>query len=384
MLRKGSSRIRRIRQLSGWLVGCVVLIATQSSAAEQTDLHSSANNQFEVVAVDLRSARFVEELSRHVVDRSSRFLERHKMDFPQRVLVRLKPERFVDFEGAYRLTLEPGGFVTLDLRWTEALELATCCRALSEALLLRYSLFNFGLAAAEQLREWTVSVLTYRTLLGLRPASREALFAAVQAEELPPVPDLLAQTWDAPDQGVAGYLLLRTLSAAGLGQQVERRLFRAAVAGRDVAPALTTILDAGRSAEAIPGFGRWWTTYLPELSGTGATVFERIAVSRQWIDQLSRFQFEGEPINLKQLWERRDDPEMRAIVEARLEIVRFRINRVNPAYFNAAHSLGLLFETILEGDRAHEFIGSLGAFLSDFEDTKAIESIVRAHLDESG
>ena len=70
------------------------------------------------------------------------------------------------------------------------------------------------------------------------------------------------------------------------------------------------------------------------------------------------------------LWEHRDDVGLRETLQARLELIRLRVVQVNPAYFNAARSLGALYETALEAEKEFEFIRALAFYLRDFEDTK--------------
>ena len=74
---------------------------------------------------------------------------------------------------------------------------------------------------------------------------------------------------------------------------------------------------------------------------------------------------------------------MRSLIEARYEILKIRIMRVNPAYFNAARSLGALYETYLKGEKRHKYIHGLTAFLGDFEDGKALEETVQESLSEA-
>ena len=73
---------------------------------------------------------------------------------------------------------------------------------------------------------------------------------------------------------------------------------------------------------------------------------------RGFLESLAIFQQEDESLNLQQVWALRSDPAIFEAIEARYEILRMRMSGVNPAYFNAARSLGLLFEEpFLRGGR---------------------------------
>ena len=72
---------------------------------------------------------------------------------------------------------------------------------------------------------------------------------------------------------------------------------------------------------------------------------------------------------------------MREFIEARYEILLLRIVSVNPAYFNAARSLGALFETYLsEESKRHRYMHGMATFLGDFEDAKDLEDLVLRNL----
>ncbi|MFP4157685.1 MAG: hypothetical protein ACLFU4_08720 [Opitutales bacterium] len=362
-------------QLRVWLICCFAWIGA-GTLVEAQNIRSSANDQFEIVGQDLSSVHSVNDLSQHIVASAGPLLDLRRMDFPQRILVRLKPEQYVDFEGAYQITVGERGFVTLDFLWEENLSLAQCCRALSEALLLRYAYYHFGPSAAENLREWTVAALGMQALLALRPALRETLASEFRGDPLPQLESVLSRKWGAVPQERSGYWFFQSLRQSGLAPFKIREFYLAAVAGRDVSPMLTELIQSSGSGS----LDHWWAQSLGFLISPQRAAFEELAVSRRWILELSEFELDEKPINLRQVWLKREDPAIRQILEARLEILRIRITRANPAYFNAARSLGLLFETMLESDEAHEFIGALSQFLGDFEDTKEVEQIVRDAL----
>lgn len=366
-------------QLRRWLNACLILVLTQAGWAQAPVLRTGENRQFEIVALDIRSVNYVDELSRHIVEASTELLDSRGMNFPQRILVRLKPEKFVDFEGPYQVSMREGGFVTLDLLWNDSMNLALCTRGLSEALLLRYSLYHFGPSSAANLRQWTVSALATEALLDLRPALFRIFAGDFPELGATPLDDLLARKWNDPMQERSGYWFLQSLAKLGLQARSVREIFSSAVAGTDVYPVLKDFLrQSERSPESDPD--EWWAQILPGMFAAPQTVIEDMASSRQWIARLARFENEVKEMNLKQVWKNRNDPALRQTVEARLELLRIRMPRVNPAYFNAARSLGVLFEVILESERPHEFVGSLGKFLCDFEDTKELENLVAGKL----
>ena len=103
---------------------------------------------------------------------------------------------------------------------------------------------------------------------------------------------------------------------------------------------------------------------------------DSLDASRTWIEELANFDnytdLGVELNNLMELWKYRNNETLRSTLEARREIIRLRIERVNPAYFNVALSLGILFDKALEAEHKYEFIHALAVYLSDWSDTKQL------------
>jgi hypothetical protein len=116
-------------------------------------------------------------------------------------------------------------------------------------------------------------------------------------------------------------------------------------------------------------------------------VVESMEETRIWMSAVSNFDAPIQTeagvlqVNLRTLWKHRDSEALIELVEARYEILRLRMLRANPAYFNAAHSLGSLFEVLLQDGPSHKFVHALAVFLSDMEDAKAMQEAIQLHLD---
>ena len=75
--------------------------------------------------------------------------------------------------------------------------------------------------------------------------------------------------------------------------------------------------------------------------------------------------------------------QIRSVLEARVELISMRLEIVNPLYFNAARSLGALYEITLDPKVASfNFMHALVAYLGDFEDAKQIEETTLDLLDK--
>jgi hypothetical protein len=108
--------------------------------------------------------------------------------------------------------------------------------------------------------------------------------------------------------------------------------------------------------------------------------------SRMWLNALARFETplnldSGElKLNLRSIRTHRDKAEVRESVQARYQILRLRMARVNPAYYNAARSLGVLFEALLREAPPHQYLHALTLYLSDWEDAKQMQKVIEEKL----
>lgn len=362
------------------LAGSSVLSATSS-------LLSLENAHFEVVGFDQRSVSYMEELSRYTAERSGRFLDAEGMRFPAQILISLRPDEHSDFKGNYQIDVRERGSVELSLKWEPSLNLELACRAISEALILQYAIYNFGPDAQGSTRSWPVTALAADTYFGLRPAKFVGLVGQTRDFPIPSLaPILEARAGDVDAQSAFGYWFLEALKAGLPNRGVLRGIFQQAVAGIDVEDTLTlAIQPAGDEAGAVLA-DAWWQYQVNELIGREYEVIETMATSRGWLAELASFdeplQVGGESVavNLRSLLKYRDAPAVQELIRARYEILKVRFTRVNPAYFNAAKSLGAIYEAFLFDGPAHRFIHSLTVYLSDWEDSKQMQARIEEAL----
>jgi len=351
-------------------------------------LRTMRNTHFEIVGLHLRSVSYVNELSLFSANIAERYLDREGMAFPLPILVSLRPEAHAGFEGDFRIRIEERGAVELAIRWEDAMTLERTCRALSEALLVQYALYNHGREAASKLRLWPVAALAEEIYLGLRPAHFIDLLGRARQGGMPALAAVVESPLAADGQGEPGfgYWLLGAMKSAGLDRRVVRRLFQQAVAGIDIEEALASAIQPTEpTAERLP-VEAWWAGQLLDLLSREYEVVETMETSQAWLAALARYDAPltletGEmTLNLRSLWTHRAQPEVRELVQARYEILRLRMLRINPAYYNPARSLGVLYEALLGDAPAHTYLHALAIYLSDWEDAKDMQEIVENKL----
>lgn len=343
----------------------------------KSNLYSAGNAQFEIIGLHDRSVSYVEDLSRHIVEVAERYLNRNGLQFPQRILVSLKPDEYVEFEGEYTVRVGKRGFVNLDLRWEKPLSLLKTCRALSEALMVRYSIYNYGEFGPDYLPEWPATAIGTKAYFSLRPAQSRRLPDWLSNEVTPTLESLLERRWSDFAADVNGYAFLVAMEQSGLERKKIRGLIVQSLNGVNIAKPLASLVQSGDPGVESLALNEWWRASFQRLLTPPEEAVETMEGSRLWIETLADLSnTEFNELDLGQLWNERDNEALRELIEARYAILRLRIVRVNPAYFNAARSLGALFETYLSGDKRHKFLHNLTAFLGDFEDSKEMEKAV--------
>ncbi|MDQ8195737.1 hypothetical protein QEH59_14995 [Coraliomargarita sp. SDUM461004] len=347
------------------------------------------NNHFEVIGMDLRSISYVNELSAYAVQIAQRYLDREGLAFPRTILISLRPEGSVDFEGDYRIQVAERSSVLLDLRWESSMTLEVACRAITEALLLQYALYNYGKEAAFNLRTWAVAALAGEVYYALRPAQFVELLQRSRANPdllLSPLLESALRERDSSIEETSAYWIISAMKSSRLERPVIRSLFQQALAGINIETALTAAVQPlAPTAEPVSGQA-WFSAQLEQLLGQEHDVIEAMNVSRDWLSALVRLEAplvleSGEvTLNLRTLWKYRAEPQVQEFIQARYEILRLRMSRINPAYFNPARSLGVLFEGILSDAPSYKYLHSLTIYLSDWEDAKEMQEEIERRL----
>lgn len=352
-------------------------LSTLLEAKNEDRLFVVENPYFEIVGQDVRSVSFVTDLSAYLVESNASILEQTPPGFPQRILIVLRQPGDLEFEGDYRITTTPGGFVRLDLAWSRELSLERCLQSINESYLIRYVIFNYGTEGPKRMKAWAVNALAAESYIGLRPAMVEEYKQTVMETPQTSLPDLLQESFE-EGSSVRNlrqvYPLTVGLRDSGIPVIVFSRLVSAGLRGEAIEVALEGLLENSNPEVEFLSLEQWWFGACSDFVLPDLEIFETMDVSYLWIQDMSDFSKveEVEIPNLRALWAERDSSILKDLLSARLELIRLRLGSVNPAYFNTARGLGALYETILDDGRKHEFISALSAFLGDFDDTKKL------------
>jgi len=368
----------------------VLLPLTSFGQTVREPIVSASNAYFEVVGFDQRSVRYVDELSQSVVKYCSTYVNRSRLTFPQRILVSLRPNDYVDFEGDYRVLVAEQGFVTLDVRWEESLALEQMCLALTEAYLTRYAIYEYGPLAATVVPAWIVQALGVDCHLKFRSAQFLSIERALRRQAPVPLQELLKTSISLPQSAAMkadSYCLFLVLRSSQLiGRTNLARLMESGLRGTDLFPAINTYLAPLFAAQQEMTPDNWWTRQRDAIVTTNFEPFGTMLLSEAWIDSLIDFEAYrdqgGELQSIRGLWLSRQDEALRVMLQARRDLIILRLDQVNPVYFNAARSLGVLYETALDDDAAHVYLQALIQFLDDFENAKELRKVTLKLLQE--
>lgn len=343
-------------------------------------------SHFELVGLDRRSLNFVESLNEQLLEVCERHLMQHPEAFPQRVLVTFRVEDTATFSGAYQIVTGPGGFVRIDFRWDESLTYWQLCYGLVDAYLTRYTIYNYGYESLPQVKAWVVAALSSELYLGLRPSAFIGWADELGRQETPDGPSLTDSAIEVRGEPLARspYLLLQAMRKWGISRSEIARMCELGVAGNDIQQVLEASIQPTDPNLGALTLHDWWIGSMDDLLDVGFGVSESLEQSRAWLTDLADFtsvrEFGVEVDNLRGLWKHRENSELRDVLRARIQLIRMRLEQVNPAYFNAAVGLGALYEQVLEAEQFHTFIYALTTYLSEFVDAKRLHAEVSSAL----
>lgn len=348
---------------------------------------TSEDSYFEVVGMDGRSVGIVSQISKHIAKNCEKYMTQLPDGYPQRVLVILRPPSAFESMADYKTQVYSGGFVQIDFKWDESLDLETVCFGLTEAFVYRYAIYQYGSAGTKNCKYWPISALSSQSYLSLRSAQTDTYYEQLRTTGVPDLVTLLQLPQTNSSKiatGREGYWLLRTLRDQSIDRKQIARLIEYSIAGNNVGKLLQEfLLEQSPDTNDIEN---WWFASMGALAEVPFDRVESMHVSEEWIRNavdFSAFQKEAgrEVEDIRALWKLRDTPSIREMLSARQALIALRIVRVNPAYFNAARSLALMYENILLSENSYEYLHAWTRYLGDFEDANRLQAQTSELLD---
>ena len=246
----------------------------------------------------------------------------------------------------------------LELKWDASLAYQSFNHAFIEAFLVRLAR-NQGIKPARGPAPWLISALSYEVGETLYPGLVNETLVGVKNTTRVPVFNLLtASTRDltSGDGAFFSWLLFQFIRSLKEMEPNRALIFQLALSGELTPEAL--LENAGIAAGEAGLLELRWNTWVEsELDRLHGMIYD-LDRSRLLLRSALTFGLSSDnsPSDLpdlesiETLWNLRNHSTTLSFIEQRLRQVKLELPRVNPIYFNALHSSGLVLESILMGD----------------------------------
>jgi hypothetical protein len=388
----------RFFRLAG--LGLVVLAGAAGSGAQisnttserempvvvERDAHVfyTGRGQFEIIVIEIADAREALELGRSVWSALSAPLGLPGEGFDSPVAVRLVPAEMWNEPAVFTVTVEPGGLVSVRVRWSEDIDPIVVRRAFVQGVIMRQAVAWHAVGPHLKVPLWLEQACTAWSQVRERPAMMDAFQQEAAAMGTPPPLRSLLE-WERGEVESRNW----ELSALWLFAQLQAEGPFSRWGGW-----LRGILGGAASYETLPrsytglwsdaaSLELWWRTVVQHQCTARALPGMTSAVSRAWMQDRSRW-LAGRGgrevvLRLEELLELRREPWVKDELNQRLLQTRAVLGLIHPYYANAALAMGRLYEAALRGNEK-----SFGIALADFErdaiDGRELEDTVGAIL----
>lgn len=360
-------------------VACIVLIFCFSKLlfAEQTELKITENSFFEIVGSDLESNQFTNELSNYVAE--SILSDFYQEDYlpSRRILVQLlNAESIFNDNDFYDLNVSNLGFVTLNINWNESLDLALMIEALTVSFIQSFGYSSYGKMFLQKYpsKAWLLKGLSTSIYISLRPYVARLFYKQAMNEGLTEA-NLNAKFLDisVPSDSQA-FGFYRYIKSKQISHKDRLRIIGNAIVGKDslIAIYATINFDSERSLQNV------LSDFLKSQYRNKLPRFEDLTASKNKLEVLGDFssiEIQSNQIklnSLNSLWLNRSDPSVVQLIEARIYLILYALNKINPLYFNAAQSLALVYQKILDANEEWELIYYFSDFLQEMDKANTV------------
>lgn len=390
-----------MRRSPGWrlLAGLVALACLHGSAravdaapaeaakaAPEARVFYTQRGQFEIVVQDAVDAQSALALGRSVWRALSAPLGLPREGFATPVTIRLVPAAQWTEPSPFTVTVEPGGWVGVRVRWAADSDPLFVRRAFVQGLILRQAVAWHAVGPRLTVPLWLEQACTAWSLVSERPAMMDAFQQESAGVSAPPSLRalLLWERGAVESRGweLASLWLFLQLQAEPGEPARWGRWIRGVVGGAspvDTLPRSYAGLWADAAMQEL-----WWQTTFHHQRRLQSLPVMSAASSRSWMADRSRWLAgrEGREVVLPlgELHALRREPWVRSELQVRIGQIQSVLGALHPYYTNAAISMGRLYEVALKGSDA-DFKTAVENFERDAIDGRELEDTVGAILD---
>lgn len=367
---------------------CLVLWLSFSQLlySETVELKVMENPFFEIIGTDFQSTQFTNKLSQYVAKSLLKDFSEEDYWPSRKILVQLLRDETAFAGGEYyKLHISELGFVTLSIHWNKSLSLPMTIEALVVSFIQSYGYASYGERFLEvsPSKAWMLKGLSQHMYVSLKPSVGRLFYEQAISEGFEPN-DFNAKLSDfnSPTAAQAFGMYRFIIKSNQISRKDRLSIFNQALLGEDVLQGIYHFLQFDSQASLFNGLNDFLTTEL----NNHLSQFESLAASKNWLEAVADFSSIEIQSNKRKhnsmhlLWKNREDPSVVQLIEARIKLISLALNQINPLYYNAAQSLALTYQKILDGVEEWELLYYFADFLGEFDQANAVSHQINKQL----
>lgn len=362
-----------------------LLSFSQLLFSEPTELKITENSFFEIVGTDIQSTQFANELSDYVAESILKEFAEDDYLPTRKILVQLlnKDTAFSE-DKSYKLNISDLGFVTLNVAWDESLSLPKMIEALVVSFVQSLGYANYGHLFLDECpsKAWLLKGLSQNIYLSLRPSVSRLFYEKAILDGFDPN-HLKAKLSDMSVPSEAqSFALYRLINSYPISRVDRLKIYKQSLLGKDS----SQLILSAFGLETVESLRSTLSSFLNTQLKNNSAQFESLASSKNWLEVLGDFSSieikstKAKDNSLHLLWENRADPAVVQFIEARIRLISLALNQINPLYYNAAQSLALTYQKILDGVEEWELLFYFSDFLGELDKANAVSLEITRQL----
>lgn len=362
-----------------------LLSFSQLLFSEPTELKITENSFFEIVGTDIQSTQFANELSDYVAESILKEFAEDDYLPTRKILVQLLNKDTAFSEGeSYKLNISDLGFVTLNVAWNESLSLPKMIEALVVSFVQSLGYANYGHLFLDECpsKAWLLKGLSQNIYLSLRPSVSRLFYEKAILDGFDPN-HLKAKLSDMSVPSEAqSFALYRLINSYPISRVDRLKIYKQSLLGKDS----SQLILSAFGLETVESLRSTLSSFLNTQLKNNSAQFESLASSKNWLEVLGDFSSieikstKAKDNSLHLLWENRADPAVVQFIEARIRLISLALNQINPLYYNAAQSLALTYQKILDGVEEWELLFYFADFLGELDKANAVSLEITRQL----
>ena len=362
-----------------------LLSFSQLLFSEPTELKITENTFFEIVGTDIQSTQFANELSDYVAEFILKEFAEDDYLPTRKILVQLlnKDTAFSE-DKSYKLNISDLGFVTLNVAWDGSLSLPKMIEALVVSFVQSLGYANYGHLFLDECpsKAWLLKGLSQNIYLSLRPSVSRLFYEKAILDGFDPN-HLKAKLSDMSVPSEAqSFALYRLINSYPISRVDRLKIYKHSLLGKDS----SQLILSAFGLETVESLRSTLSSFLNTQLKNNSAQFESLASSKNWLEVLGDFSSieikstKAKDNSLHLLWENRADPAVVQFIEARIRLISLALNQINPLYYNAAQSLALTYQKILDGVEEWELLFYFSDFLGELDKANAVSLEITRQL----